>query len=338
MKSLKLLASEKMLRILGLSLFVSISALSAEEGDPFYYNKLSAPRGAQDLLKIQNALQEGIARVRPATVAIRMDNGAGSGVIVSADGLVLTAAHVSGGVDKSMTVIMEDGTEYEAISLGLDSETDAAMIQIQGEVDLPYVQLATGSRNQLGDWVFVVAHPGGYDQDRGSVVRLGRMIRQQKTTSQSDCALIGGDSGGPLFNMKGELIGINSRVGKTVEESLHVPLPVFEQNWERLKSGEFIGEGPFAEKPSKGSGVLGVQLAEGDGASGALVDQVMENSAASEAGVKDGDLLTAVNGDEVKSREELIGFMKEITPGEIVTLSVLRGDEELELKVKVRPR
>jgi len=95
-----------------------------------YYNDKKAPNSQEDLKAIQKSLQENLEQARAATVCIQIAGASGTGVIISEDGLILTAAHVSSGVGKTMDVVMEDGTKHKAISLGLHSETDAAMMQI----------------------------------------------------------------------------------------------------------------------------------------------------------------------------------------------------------------
>ena len=222
--------------------------------DRLYFNDLPSPRSLDDLKAIQNAMQSHLDRTRAATVCLRMGEGFGSGVIISADGLVLSAAHVTAGVGEEITVVMEDGTEYQGLSLGLNSETDSAMLQITDEGPFPYVDYDKNDATKLGDWVFSLGHSGGFDKERGVNLRVGRLVREAETTIQSDCMLIGGDSGGPLFNMSGEVIGIHSRVGGSKEESMHVPLREFQAHWDELKNSEFLGEGPFAKKPIPGSG------------------------------------------------------------------------------------
>src|SRR5690606_34266795 len=93
---------------------------------------------------------------------------------------------------------------------------------------------------------------------RGLVVRLGRLVRIANSTIQSDCILIGGDSGGPLFDLSGRLIGINSRVGNELQANLHIPMSEFVANWDAMLASEFIGDGPYAKRPVPGSGFLGL--------------------------------------------------------------------------------
>jgi len=214
-------------RVLGLvstSLLLSVSACA----DRPIYNDKKIP-GVEDLMQIEKSLKANLAKARAATVCIQIGQGSGSGVIISEDGLILSAAHVSTGVGKEMKIVMEDGTEYNVISLGLDSETDASMLQITDEGKYPFVEFEPGKTQ----WVFSLGHSGGYDKDRGSVVRLGRIVRIADRTIQSDCKLIGGDSGGPLFDMNGMLVGIHSRVGEVLDVNMHVPLHVYHGNYWR---------------------------------------------------------------------------------------------------------
>ena len=300
-------------------------ATGARADERPYVNDLPAPEGRKDLEAIQSALVEALPQAREATVCIEIGEGSGSGVIVSPDGLVLTAAHVSGGVGKEVTVVLEDGKKLKAKTLGLESETDAAMIQIEEEGTYPFVEIDRDSSTRLGDWVFAIGHSGGFDKDRGSVVRVGRIVRIAHSTIQSDCSLIGGDSGGPLFDLTGCLIGIHSRVGMALAENNHVPMTEYTRNWDALKNGEFIGEGPFAKKPVKGSGFLG--LATESHPKGLRVMKVGKKTPAEDAGVKEGDVITSFNGKNFKDRKELQDELKEMAADDEVILEIERGDE-----------
>ncbi len=288
-----------------------------------YFNDKKAPDGREDLLAIQSAVQQALPQARAATVCVALDEGSGSGVIVSPEGLILTAAHVSAGVGKKVTVVMEDGTELKAVTLGLMAETDAAMIQIIEKGSYPFVEIDRADTTRLGDWVFALGHPGGLDKERGSVVRLGRLVRIANSTFQSDCTLIGGDSGGPLFDMNGTLIAIHSRVGAQLQANMHVPMSQFIANWDGMLASEFIGEGPFAEKPEKGSGFLGLateQRKEG----GLRVTKVGEKSPAQEAGILEGDVVLKLNETLLQNREQMQGLLKEMAKGDEITLETTR--------------
>lgn len=309
-----------------LSCFLSIllpAVALASEGR-LYVNDKKAPENRKDLEAIQNALIAVLPRARAATVCIQIPEGSGSGVIVSQTGLILTAAHVATGVRKKVTVVLEDGTKLKAETLGLVADSDAAMIQISDKGSYPFVEIERNESTRLGDWVFALGHSGGFDQDRGSVVRLGRLVRISNSTFQSDCTLIGGDSGGPLFDLEGRLIGIHSRVGQQLQANMHVPMSEFIKNWDGMLKSEFIGEGPFAKKPAKGSGFLG--LATEAGPEGGLrVTKVGKNSPSETAGIKEGDILLKLNDTVIENREQMQNLLKERAAGDEVKLDMLRS-------------
>lgn len=289
-----------------------------------YVNDLKAPATREDLDAIQTALAKALPAARAATVGIEIKDGAGSGVIVSAEGLVLTAAHVATGVKKKITVILEDGRKLKAETLGLVADKDAAMAQITDAGPFPFVELDRDETTKLGDWVFSLGHSGGYDRERGSVVRLGRLVRIAGSTFQSDCMLIGGDSGGPLFDMRGRLVGIHSRVGQQLQANMHVPMSEFIAHWEGMTKGEFIGEGPYAELPVKGNGFLGLATEAREGG-GLRVTKVGRESPAEKAGIQDGDILLKLNDVALESREQMQAILQEMSAGDELTFQTERA-------------
>lgn len=302
-----------------------------------YVNDKKAPEIRKDLEVIQTALIEALPKAQAATVAIELKDGSGSGVIVSADGLVLTAAHVSMGVNKKVTVVMEDGTRHAARTLGLVADTDAAMLRITDEGEYPFVEIDRTNSTLLGDWVFALGHSGGFDKARGLVARLGRLVRIANNTVQSDCTLIGGDSGGPLFDLEGRLIAIHSRVGTTLQVNNHVPIKEFITHWDQMLAGEFIGEGPFAQKPEKGKGFLGVATESHDGG-GLTVIKVGDRTAAQEAGIEAGNVLLSLNGTPLENREQFRALLKEMAPGDEVTLEVDKNGNKETLTIELGER
>ena len=302
-----------------------------------YINDKKAPEDRKDLETIQNTLIQSLPKARAATVCIEIGAGSGSGVIVSEDGLVLTAAHVSGGVKKKVTVVMEDGTKHEAITLGLQSESDAAMMKLTGNGPWPFVEIDRNNETLLGDWVFALGHSGGFDKARGLVVRLGRLVRIAGSTFQSDCNLIGGDSGGPLFDLNGRLIGINSRVGQELAANMHVPMSEFVKNWDQMLGSEFIGEGPFAKKKEKGRGFLGLATESRDGG-GLRVTKVGEKSPADTAGIKVGDVILKLNDQPLAKREDLQAMLKEMAAEDEVKLELERDGKTETLTLNLGER
>lgn len=302
-----------------------------------YINDKKAPENRHDLEVIQKALAEALPKARAATVCIDLGEGAGSGVIVSPDGLILTAAHVTGGTGKELTVVMEDGRRVKAESLGLVASCDSAMVKITEQGTWPCVKVDRDDSMKVGDWVFALGHSGGFDKDRGSVVRIGRLVRMAETTVQSDCTLIGGDSGGPLFDLSGQLIGIHSRVGMRIEENMHVPTREFVGNWDAMLKGEFVGEGPFAKKPEKGKGFLGFASQDREGG-GVDITRIGRESPAEAAGIKQGDILRKMDGVEIKSKEQFQKMLEEKAPGDKVKLELERGGKPLNMEVKLGER
>lgn len=310
------------------------SALALGEIERHYFNDLAAPESLEDLVNIENALKSNLPQTRAATICLELgpEKGSGSGVIVSPDGLILTAAHVSGGVNRTIEAVMEDGTRYPVRTLGLISDTDAAMARIEGEGPFPFVEIDRENSTLLGDWVMSLGHSGGFDEERGVVVRLGRLVRMAQRTWQSDGTLIGGDSGGPLFDLHGRLIGIHSRVGKVKGENLHVPMSNFVENWDALLASEFVGQGPFAQKLK---GFLGVQLAEEEDSEGVAITEVVDGEAAAQAGLQAGDLLLKLGDEPISDIAALKEMLAEKAEGDSISLTYQRDEEEQIVELKL---
>lgn len=300
-------------------------------------NEKKAPEGRPDLEVIQKHLLETLPASRKATVCIDLGEGSGSGVVISPDGLILTAAHVTGGVGKEFTVIFEDGRKVKAESLGLVASSDCAMAKITEEGTWPHVEVDREDSSKLGDWVYSLGHSGGFDKERGVVVRLGRLVQVKDDTVQSDCSLIGGDSGGPLFDLTGKLIGIHSRVDGSLQVNMHVPVREFLKNWDGMLKSEFIGEGPFAKKPEKGKGFLGVGT-EPRPEGGLNVDKVGRESPAEKAGLKKGDVLLKMDGVDLTTKEQFQDLLKEKAPDDRVALELLRDGKTETLTLRLGER
>jgi serine protease Do len=312
---------------------LAVTGVAGAQGRP-YFNDKPVPENRHDLEQIQEALVKALPGARNATVCIDLGEGSGSGVIVSSEGLVLTAAHVSGAIGKEVTVIMEDGRRLKAKTLGLNAEVDAAMLQITEEGPFPFVEFDKDSPPRLGDWLFSLGHSGGFDKERGSVVRLGRFVWMTETTFQSDCKLIGGDSGGPLFDLNGRLVGIHSRVGENLDQSMHVPIKEFITHWDGMLAGKFIGEGPFAQAPVKGRGFLGMgSEPSSDGKPGLRVTKLFKDGSAEKAGIKLDDVLLKLNGEPLADKAKLSSLVYELFPGDKLVFIVLRDGKEEEITV-----
>ena len=274
---------------------------------------------------------------QPATVCLVAKNGrgAGSGVVVSQDGLILTAAHVTSSMPGEIIVIFPDGTRKEAVSLGADYDRDAAMVQLKEPGKYPFVEVGQSKDLKRNQWTVALGHSGGFDPMRKPPVRLGRVLRNEKFIV-TDTAVVGGDSGGPLFDAEGRVIGIHSNIGVSLMENRHVPIGVYHQQWKSLKEGEKSGErfnNAPKNVPSPDQPVLGVQLADSD--DGVRVTAVVPKSPAERAGLEPDDVIKKINGKLMKSTDELIALVKKMKAGDEVHLNYYRDGNPWSVKVRL---
>jgi serine protease Do len=293
-------------------------------------------RGAtlDDLQRVQASVQQNYERVRQALVAIECNGGTASGVIVSPAGLVLTAAHVVENAKRKTKITLYDGKTVEGTSLGVDTSTDAAMLQLPAPARAwPYISISREVRElAIGQWCFAMGHPGGWDPARGPVLRTGKIVKLAPNVVQSDCVLMGGDSGGVLCNLAGEVIGINSQIWRGRDQNVHVNMNPFLRSWDALKRGETIN------KWSQGIGAwIGLRTEPTDG--GLRIRAIAADSPAQKLGLKEGDVILRANNKLMRAEEEFSALINARRAGEIVTLKVktATGEKILEAKVGQRP-
>jgi serine protease Do len=290
------------------------------------------PESLDDLKAIQAQTRKVIQKVIPATVGVRIGGASGSGVIVSKEGLVLTAGHVSGKPGQKCTFILSDGKEIKGESLGRNERIDSGMFKITTPGDWPYAEMGKSEDLKPGQWCIAIGHPNGYVKGRTPVVRLGRVLNSGKTSISTDCTLVGGDSGGPLFDMEGKVVGIHSRIGGTISANIHVPVYAYRDQWEQLVKGDEIVPGASVAI----NAYLGVTRDED--ARECKLSRVTEGSPAEKGGMKAGDVITRFDGKDVKSYDDLLGVLAKKKPGDEVEVLVKRGEETKSLKVKLDKR
>jgi serine protease Do len=266
--------------------------------------------------------------------------GEGSGFIVSADGYILTNAHVVADADE-VTVRMTDRREYPAKVIGIDKRTDVAVIKIEGK-QLPVVKLGDPSKLRPGEWVLAIGSPFTFENSvtAGIVSATGRAMPGEDLVPfiQTDVAVNPGNSGGPLFNLNGEVVGINSQIysrsGGYMGLSFAIPIDVANNVRQQLVSNGKVTRGRIGVQIQP----VNAQLSEAFGLDrprGALVGEVIEGGAAEKAGVKTGDVILSVNGRSVETSTSLPAVISAIKPGSEAKVEVWRDHASKVLDVKV---
>ena len=277
------------------------------------------------LREVEARLLRVLDAAKAATVHVQIESGFGlangSGVVVSDDGYVLTAAHVSGAPDRDAVITFGDGRRVQGRTLGRlnFAHCDAGVVKISEPGIWPAAAMGRSEGLEPGTWCFALGYPGGFDKDRGPVLRIGRLIHSLSNGRHqrmwTDCVLLGGDSGGPLFDLEGRVIGVHSAIAKPTERNFHAPIDAFHQNWVAL---------------TLGLPLLGVSTAEHIG--GALVEKIAPGSAAEKVGLRAGDLIARLDDSEVSGPQKLLEAVRRRKPGEAVKLVVVREGQTLELE------
>ena len=264
--------------------------------------------------------------------------GAGSGVIISEDGYILSNNHVVEGA-KEVSVTLANEKEYPAEIIGLDPKTDLAVLKIEAPKDLPKATLGNSENLKVGDWVVAIGNPFGLNHTvtSGIVSAKGRVIGAGPYDDfiQTDASINPGNSGGPLFNLKGEVVGINTAIIPQ-GQGIGFAIPV---NTAKPLIPQLVEHGEITR------GYLGVNIQtitadlakalEVEEQSGALVSDVSADSPAEKAGIERGDIIINFAGHDIKDSRDLPAKVAATPVGEEVALTVLRDGKEKQLTVSV---
>jgi len=268
----------------------------------------------------------------------RQVQGAGSGVIISADGYILTNNHVVEGA-KEVVVTLSDKQEYPAQIVGRDPKTDLAVLKIKPKGSLRVATMGDSDQLQVGDWVLAIGNPFGLSNTvtSGIVSAKGRVIGAGPYDNfiQTDASINPGNSGGPLYNVKGELVGINTAI-IPYGQGIGFAIPI---NTGKPLIPQLVAKGEVTR------GYLGVsiqsltpELAEAlklKESKGALVADVVKGSPAEKAGIERGDVIVSYDKKPVDEARDLSAMVGETPVGDVVTLMVLRNGIEQEMSVKI---
>jgi len=272
----------------------------------------------------------------------RTQQSLGSGFIISEDGYIVTNNHVISGADEVEVILQGEDEPYTAEVKGRDPETDLALIKIDVDKKLPVLEFADSDSARVGEWVLAIGNPFGLDHTvtTGIISAKGRVIGQGPYDDfiQTDASINPGNSGGPLLDMDGKVIGINTAIIATGQGiGFAVPSNIAKDVIAQLREYKKVKRG-----------WLGVSIQDIDGNTakalgmdepkGALVAGVTDGDPAAKAGVRTGDVVTAVDGEKVEDAGDLTRLIAQYEPGSTIELTVLRKGKERELKVTLGER
>jgi serine protease Do len=258
--------------------------------------------------------------------------GAGSGFIIDPSGIIVTNNHVVDHADK-IVVSLTDGRQLPATVLGRDELTDIAVIKVQSSEPLPAVTWGDSRRAEVGDWIMAAGNPFGL----GGSVSVGIISAEGRDLGsgpfdnflQLDAPINPGNSGGPVFNMEGQVIGVSSVIVSPTGASVGIGFAIPSESVSRTVT-------QLLTKGSIERGWLGVSVEDRDG--GVTIATLDRTGPAAKAGVKAGDVVTAINGDKIDSSRGLIRAVAVVPPGNSVRVTVRRAGHEIEIPVTVGRR
>ena len=316
-------------------------------------------KAAPELARLNDLLVQLADRLKPALVQVRVRRAApppaegrqsprqppddgrrttGSGFIVEEDGLIVTNAHVVAGAER-IQVWLGDGRRFDAKLVGKDTRVDLAVLQIEGVRGLPVLPLADSNAVRVGEFVLALGNPFGLEQtvSFGIVGRKGAPVDMPSPGFdfiQTDAAVNPGNSGGPLVNMAGEVVGVNSRAVRGGSIGFAIPSNLVKSLVPQLVAkGKvewgWLGVG-IAEVPDEDVSKLGLSEARG-----VVIRDVMPGEPADQAGVKAMDVVLGVDGEPVQGPRDLQRIIASSPPGKTVKLQIVREGKETELSVTV---
>ena len=291
------------------------------------------PRDRAELKAMEEHVRRLLEKVRRATVTLS----GGSGVVVTEDGYVLTVAHVNQRAGRTVTMTFPDGRRVRGKTLGNDRGLDAGLVKITDKGTWPYTPMGKSGDVRPGEWCLALGYPAPFRRSGTPVVRLGRVIRTDGQAVVTDCTIMGGDSGGPLFDLDGKVIGISSRCDPSVTRNYHVPVDVYHSSWERFVKGEdFNSRGTDRTRDGGSNVFLGVAPAS-DGKK-PEIGQVTADSAAEKAGIKAGDIVVSFDGKKISAYRDLPPLIRAKKPGDKVSIVVRRGKDLITLQATLGER
>jgi putative serine protease PepD len=326
---------------------------------------VTVPAGASSnssVIATPSDVQGILAKVGPAVAYVRTQafsqgrfgfpsGGAGTGIVLTPDGQLLTNAHVVSGATSIKVTLGNDTQSHDATVMGVDTTHDLALVKINGVSNLPVAQLGNSSDLKVGDSVIAIGNAlnlqGGMTVTEGIVSALNRSIDAGDGSGQgseslsgliqTDAAINPGNSGGPLLNSAGQVVGINTATSGDAQNigfaiAIDNAKPVIDQ----LRKGGGSSSSPGSATQQASTAFLGVSVTDGD--QGAQVVQVDPSSPAGRAGIQQGDDIVSLGGAQVQSADDLTSAMQSHKPGDKVTVKFVRGQDQQSATVQLASR
>ena len=319
--------------------------LVAREGGAVVNIQASRERDEDDNNGNEDPFMEFFKRLTPNAPDFSEDDNAtsanfGSGFIISPDGYILTNTHVIKGMT-NIKVTLNDKRQYPAKLIGQDEKSDVALLKIEAK-NLPTVKIGNPDELRSGEWVAAIGAPFGFENSvtSGIVSAKNRTLPDDGYMPfiQTDVAINPGNSGGPLFNLKGQVVGINSQIysrsGGFMGISFAIPINVAMNVADQLKATGKVERGQLGVVIQEVSYDLAKTFGL-DKATGALVAKVLAGSPAERGGLKVGDIIRSVNGNEVRSSSDLPMTISSLKPNQTVKLGVWRKGQMLDVEIKL---
>ncbi len=321
---------------------------------------VTSPGGAAariDILAVLNRIEPSVVSVLTKSEIVDGQAGAGTGIVLTADGLVLTNAHVVAGLP-SISVGLFDGSEAAASLVGSFPDKDVALIQIEGRSDLVPAELGSSDALQVGEEVIAIGNAlnlgGSPTVTQGIVSALGRRLEAPASGNQpaislegliqTDAAINPGNSGGPLVNAAGQVVGINTAIiGDAQNIGFSIPIDKVKPLIEEIRAGggsvrgdqAFLGVNTtdVATESSTNLDQFGIDVSEG-----AFIQSVVPGSGADDAGVQEGDVIVAVNGTPTPDSASVGAVIRGLEVDDVVTLTIVRDGEQTDIKATLGRR
>lgn len=281
-----------------------------------------SPDSLEQMRQLETQIVESSQLAISTTVGVRVGENQGSGVIVSEDGLVLTAWHVIGEAELPAVIYMPDGRRLRGTTLESNPSRDSGMIRIDAPGPFSYAEVLDDGDAAIGTWCMATGHPGGFERGRPPVLRVGRVVSYRQGFLQSDCPIFSGDSGGPLFDLAGRVIGIHSRIRENLSFNLHVPTSAFVRDWNFL-----VASGPL----------LGVE-GENERGGGARITYIFPDRPADLVNLAIGDVILRFGDHEVADMNRLAELVRASQVGQRVELLIRRGEREFTVEPRLASR